>query len=38
MISPRKDVLFEWFERVNGPRWGDVLDAGTGAHSLGWVS
>ncbi|MFN7145430.1 MAG: class I SAM-dependent methyltransferase [Myxococcota bacterium] len=34
----RVDALFQWFERVNGPEWGDVLDAGTGDHSLGWVS
>lgn len=33
----REDALFSWFERVNGPVWGDVLDAGTGEHSLGWV-
>ncbi len=23
---------------MNGPIWGDVLDAGTGAHSLGWLA
>jgi hypothetical protein len=34
----REDALFQWFERVNGPAWGDVLDAGTGEHSLGWVA
>jgi hypothetical protein len=34
----RADTLFQWFERVNGPEWGDVLDAGTGDHSLGWVA
>jgi hypothetical protein len=34
----RRDALFDWFEHVNGPRWGDVLDAGTGAHSLGWLA
>lgn len=34
----RVDALFQWFERVNGPVWGDVLDAGTGDHSLGWVA
>lgn len=33
----REDVLFQWFEKVNGPVWGDLLDAGTGEHSLGWV-
>lgn len=33
----REDALFQWFERINGPVWGDVLDAGTGEHSLGWV-
>ena len=33
----REDALFQWFEKVNGPVWGDVLDAGTGDHSLGWV-
>lgn len=34
----RADALFAWFEHVHGPRWGDVLDAGTGAHSLGWLA
>lgn len=34
----REDALFQWFERLNGPVWGDVLDAGTGEHSLGWVN
>jgi hypothetical protein len=34
----REDALFQWFERINGPVWGDVLDAGTGEHSLGWVA
>ncbi len=34
----REDALFQWFERINGPDWGDVLDAGTGDHSLGWVA
>jgi len=34
----RVDALFEWIGRVNGPAWGDVLDAGTGAHSLGWLA
>ncbi len=33
----REDALFSWFERINGPAWGNVLDAGTGEHSLGWV-
>ena len=37
VISPRKDLLFEWFERIQGPEWGDVLDAGTGMHSLSWM-
>ncbi len=31
------DALFQWFERFHGPIWGDVLDAGTGDHSLGWL-
>ena len=35
---PRKDALFEWIERVHGRVWGDVLDAGTGQHSLSWVA
>ena len=35
---PRVDALFTWFERLHGPDWGDVLDAGTGAHSLGWLA
>ena len=33
------DALFSWVERVHagaGP-WGEVLDAGTGDHSLGWL-
>lgn len=34
----RVDALFEWIAKVNGPVWGDVLDAGTGAHSLGWLA
>jgi hypothetical protein len=34
----RADALFRWFERYHGPTWGDVLDAGTGAHSLGWLA
>lgn len=34
----RVDALFQWIEHVNGPTWGDVLDAGTGAHSLGWLA
>lgn len=34
---PRKDQLFEWFERIQGERWGEVLDAGTGQHSLSWL-
>ncbi len=32
------DALFSWFEKVQGTiPWGDVLDAGTGDHSLGWL-
>jgi hypothetical protein len=31
------DSLFQWFERFHGPKWGEVLDAGTGDHSLGWL-
>lgn len=34
----RADALFEWFERFHGGPWGEVLDAGTGAHSLGWLA
>ena len=34
----RVDALFQWIERVNGPTWGHVLDAGTGAHSLSWLA
>ncbi len=34
----RVDALFEWISKVNGPAWGDVLDTGTGAHSLGWMA
>ncbi|MSP56480.1 MAG: class I SAM-dependent methyltransferase [Myxococcales bacterium] len=34
----RVDALFEWIAKVNGPAWGDVLDAGTGAHSLAWLA
>lgn len=34
----RIDALFEWIHKVNGPQWGDVLDAGTGAHSLAWLA
>lgn len=31
------DALFSWVERVHGPAWGEVLDAGTGEHSIGWL-
>ncbi len=34
----REDALFAWFERVHGPVWGSVLDAGTGDHSLSWLA
>ena len=34
----REDALFRWFERLHGPHWGSVLDAGTGEHSLGWLA
>ena len=34
----RIDALFEWITKVNGPGFGDVLDAGTGAHSLSWLA
>lgn len=34
----RVDALFEWIAKVNGPEFGDVLDAGTGAHSLSWLA
>jgi hypothetical protein len=33
----REDALFSWFEKLHGPRWGSVLDAGTGDHSLAWL-
>lgn len=33
----REDALFAWFERLHGPSWGSVLDAGTGDHSLTWL-
>jgi hypothetical protein len=33
------DRLFETIERLHAPHpWGDVLDAGTGQHSLRWIS
>lgn len=35
---PRVDALFQWFERLHTGAWGDVLDAGTGMHSLGWLA
>lgn len=32
------DKLFSILERIHGnPSWGDVLDAGTGMHSLRWI-
>ena len=34
----RVDALFEWIAKINGPEFGDVLDAGTGAHSLSWLA
>jgi len=34
----REDALFSWFERIHGPTWGSVLDAGTGDHSLSWLA
>ena len=34
----REDALFQWFERLHGPNWGSVLDAGTGEHSLSWLA
>jgi hypothetical protein len=34
----RVDALFAFLEKANGPRWGRVLDAGTGDHSLGWLA
>ncbi len=33
----REDALFAWFEKLHGPEWGSVLDAGTGDHSLTWL-
>ncbi len=38
MTPKRVDALFSWFEHLHGPDWGDVLDAGTGVHSLGWLA
>jgi hypothetical protein len=34
----RVDALFAWIQKVNGPDWGDTLDAGTGDHSLSWLA
>ncbi len=34
----RADALFDFIARANGPSWGDVLDSGTGEHSLGWLA
>ncbi len=35
----RADSLFDWISRRQGRTpWGDVLDAGTGAHSLAWLA
>lgn len=36
--TKRADALFSWIEHVHGPQWGDVLDGGTGAHSLAWLA
>lgn len=34
-----EECLFHYVEKLQGPRpWGSVLDAGTGEHSLSWVS
>lgn len=38
MKPPRQDALFQWIERAHRGEWGDVLDAGTGEHSLGWLA
>lgn len=35
--AKREDALFTWISHVHGPKWGSVLDAGTGEHSLGWL-
>jgi hypothetical protein len=33
------DALFAWCEKLQGTTpWGDVLDTGTGNHSLGWLA
>lgn len=38
-MSSTPDPIFEFLEQQHGPgAWGRVLDAGTGVHSLRWVS
>lgn len=38
-MAVRADSLFAWIARRQGTNpWGDVLDAGTGAHSLSWLA
>lgn len=37
-MSLTTDSLFRWFEKLHGPTWGNVLDAGTGDHSLSWLA
>lgn len=34
----RQDALFDWISRVHRGAWTNVLDAGTGDHSLGWLA
>ena len=39
LIGEHECVLFAYLEELHGRSlaWGDVLDAGTGTHSLGWM-
>jgi hypothetical protein len=34
----RKSALFAYIEELQTAGWGDFLDAGTGTHSIGWVT
>jgi len=39
LSATAKSPLFEWIEHVQGARpWGAFLDAGTGVHSVRWVT
>ncbi|MEM9055665.1 MAG: class I SAM-dependent methyltransferase [Pseudomonadota bacterium] len=39
MTAYKPSPLFQYIERVQGQRpWGAFLDAGTGTHSIGWVT